>query len=72
MRFQLKNAGGMLLSQAFICGDGDMASCLIPEPVDTRSPAVQFLARIMEFFRKNILGELLYRVFVLEKDIVRI
>ena len=70
VRFQIKNEGGMLLSQAFICDDGDMESHLIPEPQDTRPAAVQFLAKILAFFRKNLIGELLYRVFVLEKDIV--
>ena len=72
VRFQIKNEGGLLLSQAFICDDGDMESHLIPEPTDDRAPLVKALAKIVEFFRKNLLGELLYRVFVLEKDIVRI
>ena len=72
VRFQIKNEGGLLLSQAFICDDGDMASHLIPEPQDDRAPVVKALAKIVAFFRKNLIGELLYRVFVLEKDIVRI
>ena len=72
VRFQIKNEGGLLLSQAFICDDGDMESHLIPEPTDDRAPLVKAFAKIVEFFRKNLIGELLYRVFVLEKDIVRI
>lgn len=71
VRFQIKNEGGMLLSQAFICDDGDMESHRIPEPQDTRPLFLQKLSEILAFFRRNLLGELLYRVFVLEKDFVR-
>ncbi|MBQ7688405.1 MAG: hypothetical protein IJT27_04220 [Clostridia bacterium] len=67
VRFQIKNEGGILLSQAFVCDDGDMESNLIPEPVDTRTPIEQLFAKILAFFRKTIIGELLYRKFVLEK-----
>ena len=67
VRFQIKNEGGLLLSQAFICDDGDMESHLIPDPVDSRPWVVQKLAAIFTFLRRNILGEALYRVFVLDK-----
>ncbi len=67
VRFQIKNEGGLLLSQAFICDDGDMESHLIPEPVDSRPWYIQKLAAIFTFLRRNIIGEALYRVFVLDK-----
>ena len=69
---QIKNEGGLLLSQAFVCDDGDMESHLIPELTGGRAPPVKAFAKIVAFFRKNLIGELPYRAFVPEKDIVRI
>ena len=70
VRFQIKNEGGMLLSQPFICDDGNMESHLIPAPQDTDNPAARIIKKVIAFFRKNLLGEFLYRSFVLEKRVV--
>lgn len=68
VRFQIKNEGGMLLSQAFICDDGNMESHLIPEPVPESRPfIVQKLLDLLTRLRKNLLGELIYRKLVLER-----
>ncbi|MBR5410857.1 MAG: hypothetical protein IK104_09300 [Clostridia bacterium] len=69
VRFQIKNEGGLLLSQAFICDDGNMQSHLIAEPVPESHPfIVQKLLDLVDMMRRTLLGEALYRKFVLEKD----
>ena len=67
VRFQIKNEGGLLLSQPFVCDDGDMESHLIPEPVDERSAIVRFFDAIISFFRRSLLGEALYCLLVLDR-----
>ena len=68
VRFQIKNEGGLLLSQAFICDDGDMESHLIAAPEQETHPwIVQKILDILAFFRKTLLGEVFYRFVVLER-----
>ena len=68
VRFQIKNEGGMLLSQAFICDDGNMESNLIPEPANENdSKFIQTVLDVLAFFRKTLLGELFYRILVLDR-----
>lgn len=69
VRFQIKNEGGMLLSQPFICDDGNMESHLIPAPEEAQLVA-RILQKIIGFFRKNLIGELIYRSAVLEKRVI--
>ena len=70
VRFQIKNEGGLLLSQPFICDDGNMESHLIPDPRDDIDTAARIIQKIIAFFRKNLIGELLYRALVLEKRVI--
>ncbi len=66
VRFQIKNEGGILLSQPFICDDGNMESHLIPAPVNTDPRATRIKKKIAAFFRRRKLGELIYRKRVLD------
>ena len=60
VRFQIKNKGGIVMSQPFVCDDGNMEAKLIEEP--TGEP-LNFFEKIVERIRKTILGELIYRAF---------
>ncbi len=60
VRFQIKNKGGIVMSQPFVCDDGNMEAKLIEEP--TGEP-LNFFEKIVERIRKTILGELVYRAF---------
>lgn len=62
VRFQVKNAGGILLSQPFVCDDGHMEDYLIEYPGEPEYDYItQFIHDILELLRKTILGELLYK-----------
>ena len=60
VRFQIKNKGGIVMSQPFVCDDGNMEAKLIEEPVQE---PLNFFEKIVERIRKTILGELIYRAF---------
>ena len=60
VRFQIKNEGGIVMSQPFVCDDGNMEAKMIPE---IEVEPLNFLERIVEAVRKTILGELFYRMF---------
>lgn len=67
VRFQIKNEGGMLHSQPFVCDDGNMDACMIYYPDEPEYDYItEFIMELMETLRKTLLGELLYRVFVLD------
>ena len=60
VRFQIKNDGGIVMSQPFVCDDGNMEAKMIPE---REVEPLNFFERIVEAVRKTILGELFYRMF---------
>ena len=60
VRFQIKNEGGIVMSQPFVCDDGNMEAKMIPE---IEVEPLNFFERIVEAVRKTILGELFYRMF---------
>ena len=62
VRFQIKNEGGIVLSQPFVCDNGNMESFLIDYP---EQEPLSFFDKIVESVRKTILGELVYRAFCL-------
>ena len=62
VRFQIKNEGGIVMSQPFVCDDGNMEAKMIEEPVQE---PLNFFEKIVESIRKTILGELVYRAFCL-------
>lgn len=62
VRFQIKNEGGIVMSQPFVCDDGNMEAKIIDEPLQE---PLNFFEKIVERIRKTILGELVYRMFCL-------
>lgn len=63
VRFQIKNEGGVLLSQPFVCDDGDMSDDAVEYPEKQKSDniIVAFFEDLFEILRKSIIGELLYQ-----------
>lgn len=67
VRFQIKNEGGIVLSQPFVCDDGNMEDCMIYYPEEPEYPAIiQMFLNFLEMLRRNIIGELIYRAAVLD------
>ena len=62
VRFQIKNKGGIVMSQPFVCDNGNMEQFLIEYP---QQEPLSFFDKIAESIRKTILGELVYRAFCL-------
>ena len=62
VRFQVKNEGGIMMSQPFVCDNGNMSEFLIDYP---EQEPLSFFDKIVESIRKTILGELVYRAFCL-------
>jgi len=60
VRFQIKNDGGIVMSQPFVCDDGNMEAKMIPETV---VEPLNFFEKLVAAVRKTILGELFYRMF---------
>ena len=62
VRFQIKNEGGIVCSQPFVCDDGDMSDDAIKEPNSYGSSNIiaDFFKELLEFFRKTLIGELIY------------
>lgn len=67
VRFQIKNEGGIVLSQPFVCDDGNMDACMIYYPEQPDEPEiVKMFKKFLEMLRKNLIGELIYRAAVLD------
>ena len=64
VRFQIKNDGGIVMSQPFVCDDGNMEAKIIemPEP-EPMSAIEKVFTTVVDKIRKTILGELFYRMF---------
>jgi hypothetical protein len=64
VRFQIKNEGGIVMSQPFVCDDGNMEAKIIemPEP-EPMSAIERVFTTVVDKIRKTILGELFYRMF---------
>lgn len=64
VRFQIKNEGGIVMSQPFVCDDGNMEARIIemPEP-EPMSAIEKVFTTVVDKIRKTILGELFYRMF---------
>ena len=63
VRFQIKNAGGLLLSQPFVCDDGNMEDCMIyyPEEKEYTNIFEKFINELLLFLRRTIIGEFIYK-----------
>ena len=67
VRFQIKNEGGIVLSQAFVCDDGNMEDCMIYYPEEPEYPAiVQMWYDFIAMLRKTLIGELIFRAVELD------
>lgn len=67
VRFQVKNEGGILLSQPFVCDDGNMEACMIYYPEEPEYDFItQFVKDLLDMLRKTLIGELFYRMFFLD------
>lgn len=68
VRFQIKDNGGMVLTQPFICDDGNMKDYLVnyPEKNTDYGTIGNFIFSLYETLRKTIIGELLYKLIVLQ------
>ena len=67
VRFQIKNEGGIVLSQAFVCDDGNMEDCMIYYPEEPlNSTIVQMWKDFLAMLRKTLIGELIYRAVALD------
>ena len=64
VRFQIKNEGGIVMSQPFVCDDGNMEAKIVemPEP-EPMSAIEKVFTTVVDKIRKTILGELFYRMF---------
>lgn len=62
VRFQIKNEGGIVLSQPFVCDDGDMSddAANYPKEKEPNNIIAAFFQEIFEMLRKTIIGELIY------------
>jgi hypothetical protein len=69
VRFQIRNGGGLLLSQPFICDDGAMETRLIPRPAEEElSAPAKAAKKLCASLRRTHLGEVLYRVAASKKE----
>lgn len=67
VRFQIKNEGGIVCSQAFVCDDGDMSddAADYPEEKEPSNIIVAFFKELFEMLRKTLIGEIIYDKFFL-------
>ena len=62
VRFQIKNEGGIVCSQPFVCDDGDMSDEAVELPEDhvPNNIIAAFFQELLEMLRKTLIGELIY------------
>ena len=67
VRFQIKNEGGIVCSQPFVCNDGDMSdeAVELPEEYVPDNIIAAFIKELLDLFRKSLIGELIYDNFFL-------
>ena len=67
VRFQIKNEGGIVCSQPFVCDDGDMSDEAVeyPEEHVPNNIIAAFLQELLEFLRRTLIGEVIYDNFFL-------
>ena len=64
VRFQIKNEGGIVMSQPFVCDDGNMEAKIIEMPEQEPLSFIEnVFATVVDKIKKTILGELIYRAF---------
>lgn len=67
VRFQIKNEGGIVCSQPFVCDDGDMTDETVPYPEEhvPNNIIAAFFQELLEMLRKTLIGEIIYDNFFL-------
>lgn len=67
VRFQIKNKGGIVCSQPFVCDDGDMSDEAVeyPEEHVPNNIIAAFFQELLSFLRRTLIGELIYDEFFL-------
>ncbi len=62
VRFQIKNAGGIVCSQPFVCDDGDMTdeAVELPEEHVPNNIIAAFFQELLSFLRRTLIGEIIY------------
>ncbi len=63
VRFQIKNEGGIVCSQPFVCDDGDMSDDAVeyPEEHVPNNIIAAFFQELLSFLRRTLLGEVIYK-----------
>ena len=62
VRFQIKNKGGIVCSQPFVCDDGDMSDEAVELPEDhvPNNIIAAFFQELLSFLRRTLIGEVIY------------
>ncbi len=62
VRFQLKNEGGIVCSQPFVCDDGDMSDDAVayPEEHVPNNIIAAFFQELLSFLRRTLIGAVIY------------
>ena len=67
VRFQIKNEGGIVCSQPFVCDDGDMSdeAVELPEEKVPNNIIAAFFKELLDMLRRSLIGEIIYDNFFL-------
>ena len=62
VRFQIKNEGGIVCSQPFVCDDGDMTDNAVELPEDKAPNNIiaAFFQELLSLLRRTLIGEIIY------------
>ena len=62
VRFQIKNEGGIVCSQPFVCDDGDMTdeAVELPEEEVPNNIIAAFFKELLDMLRRTLIGEVIY------------
>ena len=62
VRFQIKNQGGIVCSQPFVCDDGDMSDNAVELPEDhvPNNIIAAFFQELLSFLRRTLIGAVIY------------
>ncbi len=63
VRFQIKNEGGIVCSQPFVCDDGDMSDDAVayPEEHVPNNIIAAFFQELLSFLRRTLIGEVIFK-----------
>ncbi len=63
VRFQIKNKGGIVCSQPFVCDDGDMSDEAVELPEDhvPNNIIAAFFQELLDMLRRTLIGEVIFK-----------